>query len=203
MILQRMRLRWISHWPVLASVAMVFLSLTGIHIEIRHRELVRANRELLAARRYPYLLTGLRLDLLDGTDVAEHAPYAAFEEIRRRLLIALDDRCKACDKVLPDIQELLSRVHWQPDQEVLILSFSGTSLAAAISKQLAARRVQYRVLHVKDSPSFTCATGVVSVPFLAVLSREYDLTALALNPVPDALARLQYVLERNDSQSGK
>lgn len=158
---------------VAVLVAAVALLGFSWYTQIQNRRLHRFTRELLAAREYPYVVTGLRLDIL-----AESELLAASGEVvaplapERELLLVSSDECAYCKQNLPRWQELLAGLEPAPDREVWLLTFDSFELLRPVVDQLERSQLAYRVLRVRDPILFSLKTGIVGVPLTMVLGAD-------------------------------
>lgn len=155
---------------LLAAVALLGFSW---YTQIQNRRLHRFTRELLAAREYPYMLTGLRLEILAESELlAASAGISVPFDPGRELILVSSDECGFCKQNLPRWQELLARLEPAPDREVWLLTFNSIELFSPLVDQLERSHIAYRVLRVRDPILFSLRTGIVGVPLTMVVGPD-------------------------------
>lgn len=137
-------------------------------------------RLLLDARRFPFLLTGLRLELpplvtvVDGTHGSQFA-----DAPRRRLLVALSDRCPFCVEAQPALCQVLTDQRLDHTDEVVLLSFAGTQLMTDLLSCARQNPGRARVVAglIKSTQQFSVLTGILATPSFVTVDSSWRVTA--------------------------
>ena len=154
------------------AVAAVALLASSWYIYLQNVKLRRFAADLLRAREYPYVVTGLKVDLLQDSAVLARAPGTADNQPSRRLVLVTSDSCGYCTRNLPGWDRLLAGLSPRDAQEVWILTMNTARRAEPLVRRMQAARLPYRVLAVRDPLLFSLKTGIVGVPMTLVLGRD-------------------------------
>jgi hypothetical protein len=108
----------------------------------------------------------------DATLLVESREPLATERARFRLVIVLDDSCKACIAQMSRWNELVGKVPASAIAEVLLISFRGDALVRQLGRVLHEKRFNFRGVLVKNSRLFSASTGIGSTPQTIVLDER-------------------------------
>ncbi len=168
--------RAMNFFVLLAILAAVLFWSQDLRLKATQAE----QRTVLASRRFPFLLTGLRLevptlvDVVDGTRGAESAATPG-----RRFLVALSDRCPFCKEAEPAICAVLKAGSVQANDEIVLLSFAGTEI---LSRLMSCARQNPSVPAVlggiiRNTQEFSMLTGIMATPSFVRVDSSWRLTA--------------------------
>jgi hypothetical protein len=98
----------------------------------------------------------------------------------RRLVLVGSDECGASLKQVPEWQRALAALPMGSEDEVILVSFTGTTLFEPLTKLLGERRIPFRVLKLEysDRFRFISRTGLTSTPLTLLVDNEYRLRLL-------------------------
>jgi hypothetical protein len=156
-------------------VAVAALALLGFswYIYLQNVKLRRFATDLLRAREYPYVVSGLRIDILAESTLLQKWPAAAPDRRPlQALVLASSDTCGFCKQNLPRWEKLLAGLKLRDSQEVWLMTFNTAQRLDPLIQQLKARNIAFRVLAIQDSLLFSLKTGIVGVPMTFVLGED-------------------------------
>jgi hypothetical protein len=151
------------------AIGVVALLAFSWYIYLQNVKLRRFAAELLRAREYPFVVTGLKVDILAESKLLEKWPPGPERKPLQALVIATSDTCGYCRENLPRWEKLLAGLQLRDSQEVWVLTMDTAERAAPLIRRMRAGRIPYRILAVKDPLFFSLKTGLVGVPTTLVL----------------------------------
>lgn len=143
---------------------------------LQNRNLRKENTMLLKGREYPYLLTGLEMDVA-GQIEQVRATAPGRPKRNERLVLVSSDVCSICEKNAEKWQKLLMDTSRLPE-EVWLVTFDTTELFGPLEAALARRGTPYRVMRIRDAKDFSLRTGIVGVPLTMLMDAKNTPTAL-------------------------
>jgi len=133
--------------------------------------------DLLNARQYPYRVKGFSVAIRSAATAMLTSRNYKDAAPRRKLILASNDSCGGCRENLTRWESLLSRIPPNEDIEVLLVTFGGRAFPSRLTKPLVARNIPFTILAVTKPLYFTLTTGIIGVPFTAILDSEDRLNA--------------------------
>ena len=167
------------------AVSAVALLAFSWYIYLQNVKLRRFATELLRAREYPYVVSGLKIDILEASTALEKWPPAPNRKPLQALVLAFSDTCVYCKRNLPHWEKLLAGLNVRDSQEVWLMTFNTAQRLEPIVRQLKARNIPFRVLAVKDPLLFSLKTGIVGVPMTFVLGEDSSVELLCHGQMGD------------------
>jgi hypothetical protein len=161
-------------FSVIVAVAAMALLAFSWYTRVQNVKLQRYATNLLRAREYPQVVTGLKIDILAESALLDRWPPSGSPDRKplQALVIATSDTCGFCKQNLPHWEKLLAGLNLRDSQEVWLMTFNTAQRLQPIVQQLKARNVPFRVLAVKDPLLFSLKTGIVGVPMTFVLGED-------------------------------
>lgn len=158
--------------PVSAALLVALLSATAFWTQ--HARTTTAKRDLAVAassRRYPFLMHGLRLPI---PTLVQSVPMVngsnGFSRANRRFIVAVSDKCAFSRDLQPKICELLHTTPLTADDEIDLISFSGTETITQLASCV--RNGESRAVVaggvVRRTTEFTLRTGIIATPSFVV-----------------------------------
>lgn len=148
--------------------------------ELRLKATQSEQRTVLASRRFPFLLTGLRLEvptLVNVVDGTRGTRFAAAPD--RRFLVALSDRCPFCKEAEPAICAVLKASAAQARDEIVLLSFAGTEILNRLMSCARQNPSAATVIGglIRNTQEFSMLTGIMATPSFVRVDSSWRVTA--------------------------
>jgi hypothetical protein len=163
--------------------------------------------QLLATERRPYPMVGFQFGFAssDLTTLVESREAAA-DTAPLRLVLIVDDSCRACIAQMPQWTELLNTISPAVLGDVSLISFGGETLVRQLTKTLHEKRFSFRGFLVTNSRRFSASTGISSTPQTIVLDDKGQvrliqggiLTRPAVNAIAAFMDQPRYLRSRLD-----
>jgi hypothetical protein len=132
--------------------------------------LLHEYREALLVYRKPMFLNGLQLTIPgDTVTPSVFLPPSDMHPRSRYLLFLSSDECDASRRQERSWMELMTRVPFEVDDRILVLSTAGGAISQRLADAAVARGVAVRLGMVNDVAGFSQATGLSWTPAVAVL----------------------------------
>jgi hypothetical protein len=156
-------------------VAAVILVALSWYTHLQNVKLRQRVADLVKAREYPYLLTGLKLDILATSTVLEQWPHDSHENGpggRRKLLLVTSDKCGFCQQNSGNWLRLVASIAPHSSSEVWLLTMDTTNLTLPLVGEMRKRGIPFRLLSVDDPLLFSMRTGILGTPMTLVLEGD-------------------------------
>jgi hypothetical protein len=165
---------WNRAFRAVIAVAAVALIVSSWYIYVQNIKLRRFATGLLRAREYPYVVTGLKVDILQDSALLQTSPDLSPADRKpvRKLVLVTSDTCGYCARNLPRWKKLLAGLSPRDSQEVWLLTMNTARRTEPLVRLMQAEKLPYRVLAVRDPMLFSLKTGIVGVPMTLVLGRD-------------------------------
>jgi hypothetical protein len=118
-----------------------------------------AYRAELARRRYPPLISGLRVPIGDASVSGNRQAPGS----KHQLVMVFDDTCAFSRQEVPSWKTLLEQSPLT-SLDISLVSLGGAEIAKELSAVLESRGVPYRLLRPADKFTFSARTGIVGLP---------------------------------------
>jgi hypothetical protein len=154
--------------------ALTLVALSG-YTHFQNVKLRQRVADLVKAREYPQLLTGLKLDILATSTVLERWPHDSRENFpagRRKLLLVTSDKCAFCKENSHNWLKLVASIERHTSSEVWLLTMDTTNLTIPLVSELKKRDIPFRLLSVDDPLLFTMKTGILGTPTTLLLEGD-------------------------------
>lgn len=170
------RKRTMNFFALLATVVAVLFWSQNLRLRATQSE----QRTVLASRRLPFLLTGLRVEVPTLVDIVDGTRGTQFAEAPgRRYLVALSDRCPFCKEAEPAICEVLKGGGVRGDDEIVLVSFGGVEI---LTRLLSCARQSPAVPAVvggliRNTQQFSMLTGILATPSFVRIDASWRVIA--------------------------
>jgi len=169
--MMRYALRLCSGGLVWVAAAALLFSAWRNHFD--NGRLRREIFELLEAREYPYMMSGLYLDVDQyATRVGKSSTHHNSSP-RRQITLVSSDYCQICERNVENWKALLSNISVANGlPTVNLVSFDEGLLFKDIKVVLEARQIPYQAYSISNSRDFSLRTGIVGVPLTLAMSKD-------------------------------